>query len=68
MSEQALMGKVATVVRAVRGGGLPGEIRVLDGGEPVLLMAFSEQPVDVGARVRIVHSRGSRQVDVAPWP
>lgn len=68
MADQSLIGKVGTVVRAVRGGGLPGEIRILDGGEPTLLMAYCEQPIDVDARVRVVGSRGSRQVDVAPWP
>lgn len=62
------MGSVGTVVRAIRGGRMPGEIRVIDGGEIVLLMAYSPEPVPEGRRVRVVHSRGSRQVDVGPWP
>ena len=68
MADQSIVGAVGTVTRAIRGGRLPGEIRVLDGGEPVLLMAFSEAPRDVGERVRVTHSRGSRQVDVGDWP
>lgn len=47
---------------------MPGEIRVIDAGEAVLLMAYCADPIDEGRRVRITHSRGSRQVDVAPWP
>lgn len=55
-------------MRTIRGGRMPGEIRVIDGGEIVLLMAYCADPMDEGRRVRIVSSRGSRQVDVAPWP
>ena len=68
MADQTLVGMVGSVVRAVRGGRMPGEVRVVQAGMPILLMAFSEQELPVASRVRIVHSRGSRQVDVEPWP
>ena len=47
---------------------MPGEVRVVQAGLPIMLMAFSEQELPVSTRVRVVHSRGSRQVDVEPWP
>jgi hypothetical protein len=31
-------------------------------------MAYCEEELPVAARVRVVRSRGSRQVDVEPWP
>lgn len=63
-----MVGAVGSVVRAVRGGTVPGEIRVVMAGEPNLFLAFSADPMEIGARVRVVSSRGSRQVDVEPWP
>lgn len=68
MTDQMLVGMLGSVVRAVRGGRMPGEVRVIEAGMPILLMAFSEQELPVATRVRVVHSRGSRQVDVEPWP
>lgn len=68
MSEQSLVGMLGSVVRAVRGGRLPGEVRVVVAGAPELYIAYSEGALAVAARVRIVNSRGSRQVDVEPWP
>lgn len=68
MADQSIVGAVATVTRAIRGGRLPGEVRMLDGGEAVLLLAYSALAREVGERVRIVHNRGSNQVDVDRWP
>ncbi|MEO9138576.1 MAG: hypothetical protein ABI345_05860 [Jatrophihabitans sp.] len=56
------------MIRTVRGGRIPGEIRVLDFGEPVLLLAFCDVALEIGRRVKVTSSRGSRQVDVQPWP
>jgi hypothetical protein len=68
MADQTLVGLLGSVVREVRGGRMPGEVRVVQAGMPIMLMAFSEQELPVSTRVRVVHSRGSRQVDVEPWP
>ncbi|WP_460605850.1 NfeD family protein [Jatrophihabitans fulvus] len=68
MADPSLVGALGTVVRDIRGGRLPGEIRVVDGGEAVLLMAYCERPLAAGARVRVTGGRGPRQVDVRPWP
>jgi hypothetical protein len=68
MADQSLVGMLGSVVRTVRGGRMPGEVRVVEAGMPVMVMAFCEQELPVATRVRVVHSRGSRQVDVEPWP
>ncbi len=63
-----MVGALGTVVRAVRGGRLPGEIQVVLAGEPTMLLAYCDEPLPEGVRVQIVRSRGSRQVDVETWP
>ena len=68
MTDESVVGMLGSVVRTVRGGRLPGEIRVVVAGMPHLYIAYCEAPLEVAARVRVVHSRGSRQVDVEPWP
>ena len=45
-----MVGKVGSVVRDIRGGKLPGEIRVVVAGEQELFLAYSEQPLAVGVR------------------
>jgi hypothetical protein len=67
VADEWLVGTVGRVVRAIRGEGLPGEVRVVDGGEIRMVLAFCAQPLEVGERVRIVRGRGWRQVDVVPW-
>ena len=68
MPDRSIVGALGTVVRPVRGGRLPGEIQVVLAGEPTLLMAYCDEPLEQGVRVQVVGSRGSRQVDVTPWP
>jgi hypothetical protein len=65
---QSLVGKIGSVVRAIRGGALPGEVRVVVHGLPHYLIAYSKDPVAHGVQVLVIHNRGSRQVDVEPWP
>jgi membrane protein implicated in regulation of membrane protease activity len=66
--DQYLVGKLGSVVRTVRGGRLPGEIQVVNAGERDLYLAYSDEVLETGTRVKIVRSRGSRQVDVEAWP
>jgi hypothetical protein len=65
---QSLVGKVGSVVKAIRGGQLPGEVRLVIQGIPHYLLAYCGEPVASGADVLVIHNRGSRQVDVEPWP
>jgi hypothetical protein len=64
---QALVGKIGRVVRGVRGGDRPGEVRVVVAGIPHYYLAYCPQPVPVDAEVLVVNHRGARQVDVEPW-
>ena len=68
MSGQELVGKIGTVVHAVRGGARPGEIRVVVAGIPHYYIAFAASAIPAGAEVLVINSRGARQVDVEPWP
>lgn len=68
MVDRSLDGAIGTVVRTVRGGRLPGEIRVIVAGEPQFLLAYSAEELPVDTRVCVVRNRGSRQVDVERWP
>jgi hypothetical protein len=65
---QTLVGRVATVVHAVRGGPRPGEVRVVVAGIAHYYLAFAVTAIPAGAEVLIINSRGARQVDVEPWP
>jgi membrane protein implicated in regulation of membrane protease activity len=68
MSDRSFDGAIGTVVRPVRGGRVPGEIRVVLAGEPQFLLAYCAEELPVDTRVCVVSSRGSRQVDVERWP
>jgi membrane protein implicated in regulation of membrane protease activity len=65
---QALVGKIGTVVSAVRGGGRPGEIRVVVAGLAHYYLAYAATAIPAGAEVLVINHRGARQVDVEPWP
>lgn len=62
-----LVGELGSVTLAVRGGGLPGEVRVVVEGIPHYYIAFSEYPIPVGEQVLVINVRGGRQIDVEPW-
>ncbi len=67
MSDQGLVGRVGTVVTAVRGGEHSGEVRVVVEGIPHYYLAFCAKPVPIGNEVLVVNNRGAQQVDVEPW-
>jgi membrane protein implicated in regulation of membrane protease activity len=64
---QTLVGKVALVTTRVRGGSLPGEVRLVVQGIPHYYIAYCGQAVAVGEHVLVINSRGARQLDVEPW-
>ena len=68
VASQALVGKVGTVISAIRGGERAGEVRVLVQGIAHYYLAYAERAVPAGAEVLVIHNRGARQVDVEPWP
>jgi membrane protein implicated in regulation of membrane protease activity len=63
-----LVGRIGTVVSAIRGGQRAGEVRVVVEGLAHYYLAFAAQAVPAGAEVLIINNRGARQVDVEPWP
>jgi hypothetical protein len=67
VTDQAVVGMVGSVFRTVRGGELPGEVRVVVGGLPHYYIAFCSRPLDVGVEVLVINNRGGRQIDVEPW-
>lgn len=67
MVSQALVGRTARVVRRVRGGALPGEVRLTVDGLAHYYLAYSIDPIDAGTEVLVIHCRGARAVDVEPW-
>ena len=67
MRSQALVGRVGVTVSAIRGGSLPGEVRVVVAGIAHYYIAYAAAPVPAGADVLVINYRGARQVDVEPW-
>ncbi len=51
-----------------RGAAGPGEVLVQVRGGTEAFLAWSEQPLARGTSVLIVESRGTRTVDVVPFP
>src|SRR5262245_39042678 len=68
VSGQALIGKIGTVVHAIRGSSGAGEVRVVVAGIPHYYIAYAEGAIPTGAEVLVINHRGARQVDVEPWP
>ena len=61
------VGLMGVVITRIRGGGQPGEIRVIHNGLTHTYIAYADSPLPVGAQVLVIHARGGRQVDVEPW-
>ena len=64
---QTLVGRTGVVTTRVRGGDLPGEVKVVVAGLPHYYVAYGPHPLPVGATVLVIHSRGARKIDVEPW-
>lgn len=65
--DDAVIGCVGEVLIGTRGSGGPGEVLVRVRGGSETFLAWSEEPLPRGARVLVVESRGTRQVDVIEW-
>lgn len=63
----AAVGLLGIVVGRVRGGDVPGEVRVAHGGLPHVYIAYAVEPLTVGTHVLVVNDRGARSVDVEVW-
>ena len=68
MASRKLIGRVGTVITAIRGGERAGEVRLLVEGIAHYYLAYATKPVPAGKEVLVINNRGARQVDVEPWP
>jgi membrane protein implicated in regulation of membrane protease activity len=68
VTSETLIGRVGTVITAIRGGERAGEVRLLVAGIAHYYLAYAPEPVPAGSEVLVINNRGARQVDVEPWP
>ena len=66
--DSEVVGKVGTVSTRIRGGVLPGEVRVPVRGTAETFIAYCPSLVERHETVLVTHSRGARAVDVEPAP
>ena len=63
-----MVGRTGTVVTGIRGGDLPGEVRIVVAGIAHYYLAYAATALPAGTDVLVINNRGARQVDVEPWP
>jgi membrane protein implicated in regulation of membrane protease activity len=68
VARQTLVGRLGSVVNAIRGGTQPGEVRLMVEGIAHYYLAYAATAVPAGSQVLVINNRGARQVDVEPWP
>ena len=68
MASRKLIGRVGTVITAIRGGERAGEVRLLVDGIAHYYLAYAAEPLPTGTEVLVINNRGARQIDVEPWP
>lgn len=65
--DEAVIGCTGEVLVGTRGSAGPGEILVRVRGGTETFLAWSEEPLPVGATVLVIESRGCREVGVIEW-
>ncbi|MER7177938.1 hypothetical protein ABT404_00310 [Streptomyces hyaluromycini] len=65
--DEAVIGCTGTVLIGTRGSTGPGEVLVRVRGGSETFLAWSEEPLPVGATVLVIESRGCREVGVIEW-
>jgi hypothetical protein len=65
--DEAAIGCVGILTVGTRGSAGPGEVLVKIRGGSETYLAWSDEPVERGATVLIIDSRGARTVDVIEW-
>ena len=65
--DEAVIGCTGALLIGTRGAAGPGEVLVRIRGGSETFLAWSSEPLPVGATVLVIASRGSRQVDVIEW-
>ncbi|MFF7410110.1 hypothetical protein [Streptomyces lydicus] len=65
--DDAVLGCTGVLLIGTRGAAGPGEVLVRVRGGSETFLAWSADPLPVGATVLVIDSRGQRQVDVMEW-
>ncbi|MEU9113655.1 hypothetical protein AB0D04_18220 [Streptomyces sp. NPDC048483] len=65
--DDAVIGCTGVLLIGTRGAAGPGEVLVSVRGGSEAFVAWSAEPLPVGATVLVIESRGARQVDVIEW-
>ncbi|AOP50683.1 hypothetical protein [Streptomyces lydicus] len=65
--DDAVIGCTGVLLIGTRGAAGPGEVLVRVRGGSETFLAWSADPLPVGATVLVIDSRGRRQVDVMEW-
>ncbi|MFI1430478.1 hypothetical protein [Streptomyces lydicus] len=65
--DDAVIGSTGVLLIGTRGAAGPGEVLVRVRGGSETFLAWSADPLPVGATVLVIDSRGQRQVDVMEW-
>ncbi|MFF4950484.1 hypothetical protein ACWC2K_05030 [Streptomyces chattanoogensis] len=65
--DEAVIGCTGVLLIGTRGAAGPGEVLVSVRGGSEAFVAWSAEPLPVGATVLVIESRGARQVDVIEW-
>ncbi|GHD88021.1 hypothetical protein GCM10010508_22380 [Streptomyces naganishii JCM 4654] len=65
--DEAVIGCTGELLIGTRGSAGPGEILVRVRGGSETFLAWSQEPLPIGATVLVVESRGCREVDVIAW-
>ncbi|MEU9118368.1 hypothetical protein AB0C96_00650 [Streptomyces sp. NPDC048506] len=65
--DDAVIGCTGVLLIGTRGAAGPGEVLVRVRGGTEAFLAWSAEPLPVGAAVLVIESRGNRQVDVMEW-
>jgi hypothetical protein len=68
VASQGLVGRLGTVITGIRGGDRPGEVRLVVEGIAHYYLGYAATALPAGTEVLVINNRGTRQVDVEPWP
>ncbi|MFD8424720.1 hypothetical protein [Streptomyces sp. NPDC059466] len=67
VQDEAVIGCIGELLVGTRGAAGPGEILVRVRGGSETFLAWSREPLPIGATVLVIESRGCREVDVIEW-
>jgi hypothetical protein len=67
VQDEAVIGCTGKLLIGTRGSAGPGEILVRVRGGTETFLAWSQEPLPMGATVLVIESRGCREVGVVEW-